>query len=213
MSRLIATIVLTTLFAVPAAAERYRDAFDYYVLALSWNASWCEAEGDRRGAAQCDPAHEHGWLLHGLWPQYDRGGWPEFCRTPERDPSRSMTAGMEDIMGSGGSAWHQWKKHGRCAGLSAADYYARARTAYGSVERPGLLRELGKDVSIRADVVEEAFLEANPDLAPEDVVVTCRNGRIAEVRVCLTPELAPRACGPDVARRACSRSARLPAIR
>ena len=40
--------------------------------------------------------------------------------TAERDPSRRESQQMADIMGSGGLAWHQWQKHGRCSGLSAA---------------------------------------------------------------------------------------------
>ncbi|MEM1163843.1 MAG: ribonuclease T, partial [Pseudomonadota bacterium] len=42
------------------------DDFTHYVLALSWNASWCAIEGDSRNADQCDPRHELGFTLHGL---------------------------------------------------------------------------------------------------------------------------------------------------
>lgn len=47
------------------------------------------------------------------------------------------------------------------------------------------------------------MLAANPALAPDGVVVTCRDGRIEEVRICLTAEGAPRDCAPDVAADAC----------
>jgi ribonuclease T2 len=49
-------------------------------------------------------------------------------------------------------------------------------------------------------VVEDAFLEANPGLARDMVTVTCRDGYVQEVRLCLTRALAFRACGADVAR-------------
>jgi ribonuclease T2 len=49
-------------------------------------------------------------------------------------------------------------------------------------------------------VVEDAFLEANPDLDRNMITVTCDQGRIAEVRLCLTKDLAPRACGEDAVR-------------
>ena len=75
---------------------------------------------------QCDPARDLGWVLHGLWPQYE-DGWPSFCRTAERDPTRRETAAMADIMGTSGLAWYQWKKHGRCAGLSARGLLRAAR--------------------------------------------------------------------------------------
>lgn len=194
------------------AGERAGE-FDYYVLALSWNASWCETEGDRRDAAQCDPSEDHGWLLHGLWPQYDRGGWPDYCRTEARDPPRRMTAAMSDVMGSGGLAWYQWKKHGRCSGLTAEEYFRRARDAFLRVAKPGLSPRLDDAVRIRPDVVEALFRDLNPEFSDDAVTVTCRDGRIAEIRACLTRGLEPRPCGDDVLARACSQTARLPAIR
>jgi ribonuclease T2 len=65
-----------------------------------------------------------------------------------------------------GLAWHQWRKHGVCSGLSSEDYYALSRLAYERVVRPDLLRRLDREVRLPARVIEEAFLEANPALSP-----------------------------------------------
>ncbi|KIC52044.1 ribonuclease T [Tateyamaria sp. ANG-S1] len=173
--------------------------FDYYVLSLSWSPNWCAYEGDARGSDQCDARHDHGWILHGLWPQYHRG-WPEYCQTAERPPSRAMTRDMADIMGTSGLAWHQWKKHGVCSGLSAPAYYALSREAYGRVVRPEVFRKLDKTVKLPASVVEEAFLQANPRLEPDGVTITCRQGHIQEARICLSRDLDPVPCGQDVVR-------------
>ena len=35
------------------------------------------------------------------------------------------------------------------------------------------------------------------------MIVTCGDGRVEEVRICLTRDFAPRDCGPDVLRDAC----------
>ncbi len=197
--------LLAALLLAPSAAlaegERAGD-FDYYVLALSWSPGWCAREGAARDSAQCDAGSGFGWVLHGLWPQNERG-WPSWCRTDARDPSRAETAAMADIMGTGGSAWHQWKKHGRCAGLPPEDYFASARRAYDAVTRPQVFRRLDRAVRLPAEVVEEAFLKENPDLTAEGVTVTCKAKRIQEVRICLTRDLAPRDCGAD-ARRDCT---------
>lgn len=183
-----------------ARAEGERaGAFDYYVLALSWTPSWCAIEGDARGSEQCDPGQGFGFTLHGLWPQYEVG-WPSYCPTLERNPSRAMTRDEADIYGSSGLAWHQWNKHGTCTGLSAEDYYALARLAYDAVARPQLLRDLDREVRLPARVIEEAFLEANQDFAADMMTVTCRDGRIQEMRICLTRDLEPRVCGADVRR-------------
>ena len=195
--RLWMALVLSFAVAGAARAEGERaGVFDYWVLALSWSPNWCALEGDARGADQCDSAL--GWSLHGLWPQYHRG-WPSYCQTQARAPSRAMTAAMADIMGSGGMAWHQWKKHGVCSGLDAADYFALSRQAYGAVTRPEAFRRLKDPVRLPASVVEEAFLAANPGLDPDMVTVTCRDGHIQEVRVCLSRDgLDPVPCGRDV---------------
>ncbi|MDH3263467.1 MAG: ribonuclease T2 [Paracoccaceae bacterium] len=186
--------------AAPALAEGERaGTFDYYVLSLSWSPTWCALEGDERGAPQCDPARGHGWVLHGLWPQYE-AGWPSWCHTTARDPGRAETAAMADIMGNPGAAWYQWQKHGRCSGLAPGDYFAAARTAFEAVNRPALFRALREAYRLPASVIEEAFLEANPAWQPDMLTVTCKQGRIQEARLCLTRDLEPRRCAPDVAR-------------
>lgn len=182
-----------------AASEPRAGAFDYYVLALSWSPTWCALEGDARDAAQCDEGTDHGWTLHGLWPQYHQG-WPEYCQTTHRPPSRALNRAMADIMGSAGLARHQWRKHGTCSGLSAPAYHALAREAYQRVTRPETLRNLSVPTRLPAESVERAFLDANPDWTPEMLTITCRAGRIHEARVCLTRALDPFACGTDVVR-------------
>ncbi|MBY8975360.1 ribonuclease T2 [Rhodobacteraceae bacterium NNCM2] len=180
------------------AADRAGD-FAYYVLALSWNAAWCKSEGDARDADQCERRHDFGWTLHGLWPQ-DEHGWPEYCTTSARNPSKRMSAEMADIMGSPGLAWYQWKKHGRCSGLSASDYYALSREAYRRINRPALLRKVDRTMALRPAIIEDAFIEANPGLKPSQLSVQCRDGLITEVRICLTRSLELRDCSSSAAR-------------
>ena len=184
------------LSAVMAQAEGEKAGeFDYYVMSLSWSPSWCAIEGDARDAEQCDT--DLGWSLHGLWPQFHRG-YPSYCNTLERAPSRRETDAMADIMGSGGLAWHQWKKHGVCTGLSSTAYFDLSRRAYNSVKRPDVFRKLDKEVKLPATLIEEAFIKANPQFEPDMLTVTCTDRRIHEVRVCLSKNLEPVPCGRDV---------------
>lgn len=192
-------LVLWLLMALPALADGEKAGdFDYYVLSLGWSPTWCALVGDGRGDDQCDARHDYGFTLHGLWPQYERG-WPSFCRTGQRDPSRSDTAAMAEVMGSSGLAWHEWKKHGRCSGLAATDYYATARQAYESIAVPEYFSKLRKDVKLPASVIEDAFVEGNPGLQRSMITVACEQGRISEVRICLTKDLHPRPCAADTA--------------
>ena len=154
-----------------------------------------------------------GWVLHGLWPQDADGSYPAYCRTAAADPSRGQTAAMADIMGTTGAAWYQWKKHGRCSGLSAARFLADARRAYDAVKRPEVFRRLKRNVTLPAAAVEQAFLKANPAMSANEITVTCRGRRIQEVRVCLTRDLELRACGAGVNRDCALDDARMDAIR
>jgi ribonuclease T2 len=192
-------LTLAMMAALPAFGGDRPGDFDYYVLSLGWSPTWCALTGDARGDDQCDPRHDYSFTLHGLWPQHEMG-WPSDCGTTARDPSRSETAAMADIMGSGGLAWHEWKKHGRCSGLTATDYFALSRRAIDSIKVPPALATLGRDVKLPARVVEDAFVEANPGLSRTMITVTCEEGRIDEVRICLTKDLAPRDCGQDAQR-------------
>lgn len=188
------------LAASPARADGERAGdFDYYVLSLGWSPTWCALVGDARSDDQCDARHDFGFTLHGLWPQ-NESGWPSYCRSAMAEATRKDTAAMADIMGSAGLAWYEWKKHGRCAGLPARDYFATARRAYDKIHVPDVFSKLQKDVNLPASVVEQAFTEANPGLTPAMITITCDQGRVQEARICLTRDLEFRACGADAAR-------------
>lgn len=195
---LICLLALLPAFPLPTMAKGEKaGAFDYYVVALSWSPNWCELEGDARNSPQCDAAEDHGWILHGLWPQMTQS-FPSYCRSTYRMPSKSMTANMADIMGTSRLAWHQWRKHGVCSGLSPSDYYALSRAAYARINRPAVFRKLERDVKLPTAVVEDAFLKANPDMEPGGITITCKQGHIQEARICLSRDLQPVQCGRDV---------------
>ncbi len=196
--RLLAILAILAFPAPAARAEGERAGdFDYYLLSMSWSPTWCALEGDARGSPECERGL--GWVLHGLWPQHE-DGWPSYCLTRAADPSRAETAAMADVMGSAGLAWYQWQKHGRCSGLSSADYFAAARRAFAAVEVPEIFIELDGAVTLPASVVEEAFLEVNQSWTADMLTITCKAGRIQEARLCLTKEFEPRRCGDDVIR-------------
>lgn len=199
MRRILMSLAAMLLATAAAAEDEKAGDFNYYVLSLSWSAAWCALEGDAQGDPQCEAGRGLTFVLHGLWPQYETG-WPDWCRTTARDPSTGMTAAMADVMGGAGLAFYQWKKHGRCSGLSAEAYFAAARQAYASVAIPALFAEVDRPLALPASVIEAAFLEANPRLARDQITITCKAGLIQEARICLTPKLAPRRCGEDVIR-------------
>ncbi|SFK96403.1 ribonuclease T2 [Loktanella salsilacus] len=194
-----ALTALALMIAGPAAAQDTAGEFDYYVMSLSWSPNWCDLTGHARNSPQCAQDADFGWVLHGLWPQYDRG-YPQDCHSKYGPPSRRDTEGMADIMGTSGLAWYQWNKHGSCTGLSPQSYYRTARQAYDSIRIPQAFRKLTRDVTLPASLIEDAFVDANPNLPRDGVTITCTDGAIQETRICLTRDLQPRGCGVDVIR-------------
>lgn len=205
--RLLPAALLLCLLAAPLRAA----PFDYWVLSLSWSPSWCADEGDAEDA-QCAPGARRGFVVHGLWPQYDRG-WPEHCTTTAAEPQRRDSAAMADLMGSGGLAYYQWRKHGRCSGLSGPDYFAATRAAADAVAMPEVFDAITRPLSVAVPVIEDAFIEANPGMVRDGITVTCKSGALAEVRICLDRDLTPRACAPDAARDCRNPRLEVPAIR
>lgn len=210
----IVVLITACLMVLPATAQDRAGQFDHYLLALSWMPAFCDQDGDRRDDPRCAPGTGLGWVVHGLWPQHTGGHWPEYCPTPERQPSRRETAARADLFGASGPAWHQWNKHGRCTGLSAADYYTLTREALARLTLPEVFTAIRAPLNVAPEVVEAAFIEANPGLTPEMMVTTCRNDALVELRLCLTRGLEPRPCDPALIRRECALpAARLEALR
>ena len=213
MRRIAGLLTALVLFAGGGAqAQGKAGEFDYYVLSLGWSATWCELTGDTRSDPQCDAGKGLTFTLHGLWPQ-DEHGYPDTCFSGQPDASKDQTAAMADIMGGAGLAWHEWKKRGRCSGLSATEYFGAARRAYDAVTIPPLFAQVHRELTLPASGIQDAFLEANPSLTANEITITCKAGLIDEVRICLHKALSPRSCGADVAQDCSLKNAELPPVR
>ncbi|HEV7251060.1 MAG TPA: ribonuclease T(2) [Shinella sp.] len=195
----------------PAQKIPLGKGFDFYVLSLSWSPTWCAGNDSTGKTRQCRRGENNGFIVHGLWPQNDRG-YPEFCRTrePDRVPE-SLGRTVLDIIPSMGLVGHQWRKHGSCSGLDQKDYFAVTRAAWERIRIPAEPQRGGARLS--PDAMEQAFIATNPGLDRKGIAVTCEDGRLEEVRICMTPDLSFRPC-PEVDRAACrAKSIEQPPIR
>ena len=178
-------------------------AFDFYVLALSWSPGFCELEGGRdRNREQCEEGAGLGFVVHGLWPQNERG-FPSECGPAGRTPSRIALDQARGLFPSEGLARHQWRKHGTCAGSSPGDYFADTRRARDKIVIPPALAKAERDQNWTAIDLERAFVAANPGLRTDMMSIACRRGVLQEVRICLSKDLRDfRMCG-EVDRSGC----------
>ena len=188
--------------------------FDFYVLALSWSPGFCELDGDRaRNREQCGEGANLRFVVHGLWPQNERG-YPSDCGPAGRSPSRIALQQAEGVFPTESLARYQWRKHGSCTGSSPADYFRDVRQARDKVAIPPALAKAERDQSWTAIDLERAFAAANPGLRSDMMSVACRRGVLQEVRICFTKDLRSFRSCQQVDRSGCrAREFTLPAPR
>ena len=201
MPRLRSTIAIVFLLLAPgrlsAAGEpRSLPGFDYYVLSLSWSPQYCADSRGNRDQRQCGGHRPYAFVLHGLWPQNERG-FPSSCAPPGSLP-RAVVDGMLDVMPSPSLVRHEWEAHGTCTGLSPEAFFSKARQAFASVAIPDRFRAPVREVYVDPHDIVGDFLRANPALPPAGIAVLCSGRYLREVRICLDRSLHPRPCGRDV---------------
>jgi ribonuclease T2 len=166
--------------------------FDFWVLSLSWSPSYC-AYDDNPDPRQCNGRFP-GFIVHGLWPQYERG-YPTYCPSsmPRRVPA-GVVDSIKDIMPGEGLIRHEWEKHGLCTGLYAPAYFTLVRRAFQKIRIPEPLLKVGEDSMVRPSIIEGAFAAANPGLVPAGMAAVCSDGHFVELRICLDKALNFRRC-------------------
>jgi ribonuclease T2 len=209
----IASLVLAAL-AVASVAHAQSDKrqnapgeFDFYVLALSWSPSFCEAAAERGNTGRSQQAQCGGrpfsFVVHGLWPQYERG-FPDYCQRPSPRLDRRIMSSMLDLMPAPGLIFNEWDKHGTCSGLGPRGYFETIRKARSAVKIPEDYLQLNEPKTVSPDEIEAAFIKVNPGLSTTAISTICDRNRLTEVRICMSKDLQFRAC-EEVDRRACRR--------
>jgi len=212
-------LALTSVLAGAALAQDRRQGepgqFDFYVLALSWSPSYCESAQTRapnRAPDQQCSGRPFAFVVHGLWPQYERG-FPSYCQVPAPRLNHAIVGRMLDLMPSARLVFHEWDRHGTCTGLSPQSYFENVRKARSAVEIPPDYLALDRPASVTPGEVVDAFIKANPALSREAITVSCDSKRLTEVWLCMAKDFSFRAC-PGFARRACRRDRiAMPALR
>jgi len=211
VSRLAAVAALLAFTVIPGSAQDRRQnepgQFDFYVLALSWSPSFCDAVTERSpdsAARQPECGDKpYAFIVRGLWPQYEKG-FPEYCQNPAPRLDGNIVSSMIDLMPAPRLIFREWGRHGVCSGLPARAYFETMRKARAMVRIPNDYLDLKEPRSVTPGEVEEAFIAANPGLTHDAIAIGCDAKRLHEVRICLSKDLKFRDCA-EVDQRACRR--------
>jgi ribonuclease T2 len=210
------SIVIFNLTGAAGAKESVPGQFEYYVLALSWSPSYCAGDAGQTDNQQCGPGRRFAFVIHGLWPQYQKG-WPEYCATRENWIPQTLINDMMDVMPSKKLIIHEWKKHGTCSGLSQAEYFNSAREIFGGLKIPARYLSPQAPVTITPQQLVVDFVKSNTALTADMLSVQCGNAtgqaRLSELFVCVNKAGNFTACGTNEKRQCRAKTIVMPPVK
>lgn len=180
------------------------DEFDYFMLSTQWPGTVCK---------HLTPYHtdlsKDIFTIHGLWPSNYDGSYPQDCYTEAKPFNASqiqsllpdLRAFWTDYKAAEPSFWeHEWNKHGTCASIiqslkNELSYFGSTLKVLSILDIPsklakhGIVPDASKPYSVAS--IKEA-LNAELGGAP---TITCSNGYIGELRLCLNKNMTVFNCG------------------
>jgi ribonuclease T2 len=190
----------TTPATLPSAAPSGN--FDFYLLTLSWSPGFCDSGGAAKSPDQCSIGSGLGFVVHGLWPQFNRG-YPSDCSANAPQPSRMALELTHGIFPNEGLARYEWRKHGTCTGLSPQAYFADVKRAREEIFIPAALASPSQQLTMSPIEITRAFVAANPGLRADNMALGCLHGELQDVKICLSKDLRAFANCDEVTRGTC----------
>ncbi|TRW97200.1 ribonuclease T2 family protein [Candidatus Methylobacter oryzae] len=186
-----AALALAVGSSLSAQADGQPGKFDYYLLTLSWSPEHCaKAKNDK---LQCGDGAHYGFVVHGLWPQYDKG-YPDSCSMTPAVP-KAVVQEMLPVMPSEKLIQHEWEKHGTCSGETVGNYFGLIKNTFQTIKIPDAFVNPSRPVNTSAADIRQAFLNSNPNL---QMAVACKGQYLQEVRLCFDKQMHSTACSSYV---------------
>nr|BAA95359.1 S-like RNase [Volvox carteri f. nagariensis] len=192
--------------AIPTAQ---RD-FDYFMFVRQWAGSFCSTH-----ACPLVPNRGFHFTIHGLWPNYSNGSWPQFCTPEDKFDEDQLEDLMDDlevewpsVYDSDETFWeHEWSKHGTCA----LDIFPSEHSYFGHILKLHWRYDLSAALR-RADIVPSRtsvyrtkdLIAAIEDMYGARPLVHCgRKRQLSEIWMCLDKDLKAFDCDTSQEGNAC----------
>eukprot|EP00892_Ulva_mutabilis_P006178 jgi/Ulvmu1/3932/UM018_0155.1 len=194
---------------------------DYFLLVRSWDPSVCEYR-------HCKDSVSSRFTIHGLWPEYNDGSWPQFCAEQPfseenvEDLLPVLRREWPSLFTKNASFWrHEWLKHGTCA-EKLCSLLTNEHAFFFAVLALNKMYDLNAaakatSIPLNTPVSQEWLEEQLSDAFGHKLAVHCsyRHGgdpaSVAEVWMCLDAQMQPFDC-PDYIYRSCHSKVVLPTI-
>ncbi|GIL65539.1 hypothetical protein Vafri_19284, partial [Volvox africanus] len=177
----------------PQATRVLSRDFDYFLLVRQWPGSYCTKH-------EC-PFLQDRWFhftIHGLWPNYNDGTWPQFCNPDSvfnEDELTDLLVEMRNewpctFMDSNNAFWeHEWTKHGTCATdvlPTEYSYFDTVLMLHMQYNLQDALKAAGivpsKDVVYRTKDLEDAIAKM---YGVRPIIQCDEDGQLSEIWMCL----------------------------
>lgn len=164
--------------------------FDLYVMSMSYQPEFCYKNRHEHWPGCTHP--EAFWkthlTIHGLWPEFTDGTWPQFCThevldnatiaplLPRMEQYWPNVKALQPTAKDFYEFWqHEWSKHGTCSGLNQKQYFEAALNHF--LDTPDLISQNYGGVINKKDL-----LEAYGD----HTILVCQGQHwLSEVRICV----------------------------
>lgn len=184
------------------------DLADSYLLAISWQPSFCETNASMVECKQMEKAHANdpksgpSFTLHGLWPnKYACGKNYNFCgenEDPElsNDVLKQLANVMPNVKFGGDLHQREWKKHGTCQTKWTGDEYFQAAISLvndfssSTIVNDFMTKYMGKRVA-KKDLVT-ALEQGFGTQFVNNVILQCNNKMLTEIRIKLPMSFSAR---------------------
>ncbi|CAJ2673933.1 unnamed protein product [Trifolium pratense] len=168
--------------------------FDYFMLAETWPASFCQTE-------TCISTIPSKFSIHGLWPQNNSSPRTTHCTSIKlaENVLNPLKPGIENVWpsltGKNIKFWtYEWMVHGTCSTMSEYDYFKLALDLYAKSDIKDLLQK--KNITpgtapIKRKEIEDAIKVGTGGSEPQ---LNCdkQSGNLLEVRLCFDTSTNPK---------------------
>jgi len=135
---------------------------EFYLFAMLWQPGVCQgAERNDPGCRSPRTFWNESFTIHGLWPDFFNGSWPQFCRREPLKLDVINKIGLETMRtvwpnvaenessSNYSSFWeHEWDKHGTCTGMTQEEYFTTTVDVFLNIKTPAIIiKNIGKKIS------------------------------------------------------------------
>ncbi|EFJ52050.1 S-like RNase, partial [Volvox carteri f. nagariensis] len=186
--------------------------FDFFLLVRQWPGSYCSSN-------DCPRLRDFGFhfTIHGLWPNYSNGSWPQFCTPEDKFDEDQLEDLMDDLevewpstffSSENAEFWeHEWSKHGTCAldiFPSEHSYFGHILKLHWRYDLSAALRKANILPSTSTAYRAQDLIDVIDDTYGVRPLVHCDDeGQLSEIWMCLDKDLKPFDCDTSQEGNAC----------